>query len=372
MIEGHEYDSIFKLGCHNYGDLFNRSNYKVLWISPIYNHLIYFIDKNKFFHKKAINSKKFINIKENIYTYAPYSLVLYGDYPLFKNEIFGKLTVKLILPNIKKILKDNNFWETDILWIGNPKFYYLKDVIKYKKLIYRCADDFSKFEHIPKSIVNLENKLIKDADEVFVTAYDLLEKKRHLRKDLKYLPNGVNLDNFIRDQYYIPQEYRDNNKLKCIYVGAIDTWFDYRLLGYCAKELTNVQFYLIGPVKIDLSNIKELKNVSILGKKDYKEIPNYLKFSDVAIIPFLVNELTDSVNPIKLYEYMSVGLNVVSTNFKEMEYIDSPAYVAKDHKEFCNYIRQAIESKDKNRDRNIEFSKKNTWEKRFKQIKEYI
>ena len=122
----------------------------------------------------------------------------------------------------------------------------------------------------------------------------------------------------------------------------------------------------------DLSILKEYKNIHILGKKNYKDVPNYLYYSDVALIPFEVNELTDSVSPIKLYEYMSLGLNVVSTNFKEIEDINSPAYVAKNYDEFCNYIRQAIENKDKNREENIKFAKENTWGRRFEEIEKYL
>ncbi len=106
-----------------------------------------------------------------------------------------------------------------------------------------------------------------------------------------------------------------------------------------------------------------------LVKKNYKEIPNYIYYSDVALIPFEVNELTNSVSPIKLYEYMSLGLNVVSTNLKEVKYINSPAYIADSYEKFVNYIKQAIKNKDKDRQRNIRFSKENTWNKRFEKNK---
>ena len=118
--------------------------------------------------------------------------------------------------------------------------------------------------------------------------------------------------------------------------------------------------------------LNNIKNVYIIGKRAYEDIPNYLYYSDVGIIPFKVNSLTDSVSPIKLYEYMSVGLNVVSTNFKEMEYINSPSYIAKNYDEFCECIEKAIENKDINRKENIDFAKENTWEKRFEEIQKYL
>jgi hypothetical protein len=371
MTENHKYDSDFKLGDHHYAELFSQSH-KILWLNPIYNYMIFIKDKKEYYYRKNFHKKNFVNRKKNIYIYSPYSLVLYGNYPIFKRKIFSKLSINLTIPNIKGVLKKNNFMEVDILWLSNPKYYYLSKLVKYKKLFYRCADDLSKFSSVPVSMIDLENKIIKEADKVFVTSHDLMNKKKNIRKDFIYLPNGVELDNFNRDIYRLPNEFKNSNCKKVIYVGAIDSWFDVNLIKYCAEKLDNINFYLIGNVKIDLSVLKQFRNVFILGKRDYKHISDYLYYSDIGIIPFEVNSLTNSVSPIKLYEYMSVGLNVVSTNFKEMEYINSPAYVAKNYDEFCNYIVQAIENKERNRERNIQFAKKNTWEKRFEEIQKYI
>ncbi len=126
---------------------------------------------------------------------------------------------------------------------------------------------------------------------------------------------------------------------------------DVELIKYCSDKLKEIDFYLIGPINKDLGILNDSKNVHILGKKNYKEIPNYIYYSDVALIPFEVNELTNSVSPIKLYEYMSLGLNVVSTNLKEVKYINSPAYIADSYEKFVNYIKQAIKNKDKDKQR---------------------
>ena len=341
----------------------------MLWLSPVYNHLYYFKDKNLYKQRRSLHNNSLMKIDDNIYGYSPFSPILYGKMPILDSKLANKLSIKLTSPNLYSVLSKNKFGDVDILWLTNPKYYYLIDKIKYKKLFYRCADDISAFKESCKTITYFEEEIIKKADRVFVTAHSLIEKKKYLRDDLIYLPNGVELDNFIRDKYILPEEYKNNDRKKCIYVGAIDHWFDVKLIKNCAEKLKNIDFYLIGPVRTGLSILESNKNVHILGKKDYKDIPNYLYYSDVSIIPFEVSTLTDSITPIKLYEYMSVGLNVVSTNFKEMQYINSPAYVAKDYDEFCSDIEQAIENKEENRGKNIQFAKENTWEKRFELIK---
>lgn len=372
MAEYLEYDSNFKVGNHHYAKLFAQNGYEILWLSPVYNQLYYFKDKNLYKQRRSLHTSPFVKLEDNIFGYAPYSPVLYGKMPILDSKLASKLSIEWTVPNIFSALKGNGFNDIDILWLTNPKYYYLLNKVKYKKLFYRCADDITAFRDSCKTFEYFEEKIIQRADEVFVTAHSLIEKKQHLRNDLIYLPNGVGLDNFVRDKYDIPREYRNNRRKKCIYVGAIDRWFDSKLLLYCAEKLSNIDFYLIGPLKIDLSILQNHKNIYILGKKNYNEVPDYLYYSDVSIIPFDVSTLTNSIAPIKLYEYMSVGLNVVSTNFKEMQYIDSPAFVAKDYNQFCNYIIRAIESEDKNRKENINFAKQNTWEERFKAIESYL
>ncbi|MCC9296344.1 glycosyltransferase [Clostridium sp. WLY-B-L2] len=372
MAEYLEYNSDFKVGNHHYAKMFANSGYKVLWLSPVYNHMTGIANERIFNQRKNLNKKFFEQIDRNIFGYSPYSLILYGKLPILNTKFANKLSIKLIIPNLKNSFKRNNFDNVDILWLTNPKYYYLTKIIKYNKLIYRCADDLSSFNWACKTMSYFEKRIIKKADLVFVTAHNLIKKKQCLRKDLIYLPNGVELGNFIRKKYIIPKKFQNNKRKKCIYVGAIDHWFDLNLLKYCAERLNQIDFYLIGPYKIDLISLKSCENIHILGKIDYKQIPNYLYYSDVGIIPFKVNNLTDSITPIKLYEYMSVGLNVVSTNFKEMKYIISPAYVAKSYDEFCKDIIKSIENKYKNKENNIKFAMKNTWQKRFEEIQSYL
>ncbi|MFX0548400.1 glycosyltransferase [Hathewaya histolytica] len=370
MAEYLEYFSEFKVGNHHYAKMFAKRGDNVLWLSPIYNQLFKIKNTDLYYQRKKLHSNRFIELDKGIYGYAPYSFMLYGNMPFLDTKIANKLSYKMTIPNINKVLKYNSFDDVDILWLTNPKYYYLIENIKYKKLLYRCADDISDFRQTCKTYKYFEEKIIKKADYVFVTANNLIEKKNNIRKDLIYLPNGVELDNFIRERYLIPDEFKNCKKQKCIYVGAVDHWFDVDLVKYCAEKLPNIEFYIIGSIRCNISIIEQFSNVHILGKKDYNDIPAYLYHCDVGIIPFKLNNLTDSITPIKLYEYMSVGLNVVSTNFKEISYIKSPAYISKNYEEFLDNITIALHKRDK--DRNIEFAKCNTWEKRFDKIIKYI
>lgn len=372
MAEMLEFNSEYTVGSHHYANLFARSGYEVLWLGPVFNKL-YSLKNSEIYMKRKANSGANIHkIKENIYSYSPYSHFLYGNYIGFRSKVANKLSIKLTNPFLKKVLKESGFDKVDILWITNVKYMPLIDLIDYKKLIYRCSDDISGFDNCCSSMIELEEDIIKKSDVVFATARSLIEKKQNIRSDIKYLPNGVELENFIRNEYFLPSEFINDNKNKCIYVGAIESWFDLDLIYKSCLELKEINFYLIGPVKIDLGKLKSLPNLFILGKKNYEEIPNYIYYSDVALIPFKINELTNSITPIKLFEYMSLGKEVVSTGFYEMTHIKSPAYLSYNSNDFIDNIKQAINNKDKNKQRNIDFAKKCSWEYRFNCARQII
>lgn len=365
MAEMLEYEGEYTVGSHHYANLFSKNGYEVLWLGPVFNKLYSLKNKEIYMKRKKNSGLNIHRKKDNIYSYSPYSHILYGNYFGFRSKLANKLSITLTNPFLKKILKENGFDKVDILWITNVKYKPLIDLIDYKKLIYRCSDDISGFDNCCSSMIELEEEIIRKSDIVFATARSLVEKKQNIRKDIQYLPNGVELENFIKQKYTLPNEFVNDNKNKCIYVGAIESWFDIELLYKSCLELSDINFYIIGPVKINISKLEVLPNLFILGKKHYNEIPNYIYYSDVALIPFKINELTNSITPIKLFEYMSLGKEVVSTGFNEMKYIKSPAYLSNNTEDFIKNIKHALNNKEKNKQKNIDFAKKCSWEYRF-------
>ena len=372
MAEMLEFQSEYTVGSHHYANLFSKNGYEVLWLGPIFNKIYSIKNKEIYLQRKSNSGKNIHKVKENIFSYSPYSYCLYGNYFGFKSKFANKLSIKLTKPFLKNVLKISGFDKVDILWITNVKYKPLIELIEYKKLIYRCSDDISGFENCCSTMIELEESIIKKADIVFATARNLVEKKKYLRSDIKYLPNGVELSNFQKEEYNLPHEFIGDKQKKCIYVGAIEKWFDIELMCKVCSELKDVNFYIVGPIKIELSKLEKLKNVFLLGKKPYNEIPNYIYYSDVAIIPFKVNELTNSITPIKLFEYMSLGKDVVSTNFKEMKYLNSPAFLSNNTEDFINNIRLALEYTSERSKKNINFAKESSWDARFDYVKKTI
>jgi len=130
---------------------------------------------------------------------------------------------------------------------------------------------------------------------------------------------------------------------------------------------------MAGPNK-EAKALQRNKNVHILGSKHYNELPQYLYNSDVAIIPFNVNkypDLVNSINPLKLYQYLACGLPVIACRWDELERINSPAYLYNSEKEFINTLESIVE-KDIDKTKLVEFSRQNDWENRFSLLSDQL
>ena len=365
-------DPCNKLGNYHYAKCFAKDGYEVLWMSCLYNKLLYFKHPEVYKKRERLSSDKRHKLDENIFGFAVKSRRLYGKYPFCNNPNIVLNNDKYIKKDTKDKLKNIGFLDVDVLWISNPKQFWLTNIINYKKLIFRIPDDFSEFGVFPKGIEIIEKKLIEKSDIVFVTAEKLGEKVKKYGKKPYLLPNGCEIEHFLSSKGFIPSEYKNDKRKKVIYVGAIGEWFDVELVKNMSEKLLDINIYIIGKAKIDLSMLQNRENVKLLGSKPYSDIPNYIKNADLAIIPFINNDFTDRINPIKLFEYFACGVPVVCSNMLEVRRLNSPAKVATNREDFIRKVKDILENCRENDDEFINFAKKNSWSSRYEYIQKII
>lgn len=256
------------------------------------------------------------------------------------------------------------------------------------KIIYEFVDDFSdeiaRYK-IPQEVKDSHEVILKDVDNAYIvtTADKLYEEVVAARGENKVVlaTNGVSYDHFVN----IPENIELSDEMKKIldkktkivgYFGALATWFDYELVKKLAKEMPEVDIVLIG---IDYDNtlgksgVLDYDNVHYLGIINYNELPAYAKHFDVATIPFVINEITEATSPVKLFEYMAMGEPIVTTNLPECKKYKTPL-VSKDHSEFINNVKKAIELEEDSDYNKLlrEEALENTWKKKAESIKELI
>src|SRR6202044_2048783 len=105
-------------------------------------------------------------------------------------------------------------------------------------------------------------------------------------------------------------------------------------------------FALVGPIgpgepDPDLSAIGGEPNIHLLGRRAYSELPAVLRAADAGLIPYARNELTDSIFPMKVYEYLAAGLPVIATPLPALAAV-AEVLTAADAEGIVRLIEQAL------------------------------
>jgi glycosyltransferase involved in cell wall biosynthesis len=201
---------------------------------------------------------------------------------------------------------------------------------------------------ISASMEERHEAMVREADLVSVTADRLLDQVSAVRKAPIVLnPNACDLAHFRPKARAIPedlQRFVDEKRPIIGYYGAIASWFDFELVRRIAVERPEWQVVLIGvdyDGSLGASGLQKLPNLRMLGPRDYRALPAYLACFDVATIPFLKNEITESTSPIKLFEYMAARKAIVTTDLRECRKYSS-VMIGRDHDEFLSQLDRAL------------------------------
>src|SRR5436309_3493103 len=124
------------------------------------------------------------------------------------------------------------------------------------------------------------------------------------------------------------------------------------------------------PVICDvIDKLKNLPNVRLPGEKPYRELPGYLRQFAVCTLPFRMNRLTRSVDPVKVYEYLSQGKPVVSTPLPDLAHISELLYFAESPEQSATQIDRALAESDKSLpSKRMSFASQNTWQSRVETL----
>jgi len=270
-----------------------------------------------------------------------------------------------------------------ILWVYRPEYFPALKYFNYKKLVFDLTDDLAayggkkdnSYRHKTKCI----NNLIEKSNLVVVTAKTLFKRYQNSASGkIFHIPNGVDLELFSKPNKEVPLDLRNIKRPIIGFVGVLFNLIDYDLITYLADKNKDYSVVLVGPIepwgtKESIEKLKKRKNIYLLGKKNKEKIPSYVSQFDVCINPFKVDQVSRSVNPLKVYEYLACGKPVVSVKMKALkeEEVGKMIDFASDYKDFGDKIEfwLANDSQNKKRDR-INMVVDYSWENLFLELKE--
>ena len=126
---------------------------------------------------------------------------------------------------------------------------------------------------------------------------------------------------------------------------------------------------MVGPKRstyVAGQELEVLTNVKFLGPKSYNELPAFIQHADALLIPFLKNELTHHIYPLKLNEYLATGKPIVSTNFTDLSEFDGLITISDDFKSGSEAVKKSLELDSKQlKSKRIRVASRNTWMNRM-------
>jgi glycosyltransferase involved in cell wall biosynthesis len=241
--------------------------------------------------------------------------------PLHRYRIVRELN-RLLLPALVRRAARRLGLERPILWAYVPQAEVLVDALDPSLVVYHCVDDIAAQERIDTSSFRAaETRFAARADLVLASAPALAERLRTISNNVMDAPNVADTELFSKALEPGPPdpEIAALPAPRIVFTGAIVAMkLDLPLLVELARLRRSWSFALVGPIgpgepHADISAIAAEPNIHLLGPRTYGELPNVLRAADAGLIPYARNALTESIFPMKVYEYLAAGLPVVAT-----------------------------------------------------------
>jgi glycosyltransferase involved in cell wall biosynthesis len=241
--------------------------------------------------------------------------------PLHRSRIARGLNGRL-LPALVRTAARRLGLRRPILWAYVPQAETLVGALDPSLVIYHCVDDIAAHERIDTSSFRAaEERFAARADLVLASAPSLAERMRRLSNNVLYAPNVADTELFSRalDPGALDPALAQLPEPRILFTGAIvSIKLDFGLIVELARLRPQWSFALVGPVGLgdpatDVSALTAEPNIHLLGPRSYEQLPGVLRGGQAGLIPYTRNELTESIFPMKVYEYLAAGLPVVAT-----------------------------------------------------------
>lgn len=260
---------------------------------------------------------------------------------------FGSFADRLMLAEARRAAGSLGF-KAPVLWVNDPGWAGLLDT--GWPAIYDMTDDWvaaerGKREH--DRIVVGEDRLMAQCVVVVVCSTGLLATKSRIRP-VELIQNAVDLDAYRRARSR-PDDLPPGPV--ALYVGTMhEDRLDVALCTRVADRLSGVgaRLVFVGPNALSAGNTRLLEasaSTIILGPRPYTDVPAYLQHADVLIVPHLVDEFTESLDPIKLYEYEAVERPIAATPVAGFRQLASrPGVVIASAESYADELAQLIQA----------------------------
>ena len=345
---------------------------RVLWVNSIGNRApkANAHDLQRIWRKLSSFTEGIREVEPNLFVLAPLAIPFYGS------EAVRMANRELLRVQVKRAMKQLRF-QRPISWSFLPASAPVSGTLGEEFVVYHCVDEFSAFSDTNgRHIAELEERLLRKADLCITSAERLRENKAKQNPNTVLVRHGVDFQHFVKAcdaSTEIPADIANLPKPIIGFFGLMADWVDQEAIIATAKAHPEGSVVIIGKVApdCDVTALKAVPNIHLLGRKSYASLPGYCKAFDVALMPFTVNELTLNANPLKVREYLAAGLPVVSTDIPEVRKVGL-CKMATSTEDFVRKVDECLaEGPGPNRER-AERIFHESWDARVEEIRGHV
>jgi glycosyltransferase involved in cell wall biosynthesis len=297
--------------------------------------------------------------------------------PLPRSRFAQALNLRLVRRGVRRAARQ---WGCSApqLWLFLPNAVDYIGSFGESRVVYYCVDEWAQFTHLNAVFIReKEHELLRRADVVFAVSQALVDAKSAPGRPVHLVPHGVTHELFAAalDPACEPAPETRNLPRPVIgFMGSLYDWVDQALIAEMARRRPEWSFVLAGKIMTDVGLLRQAPNVHLAGGRPHGELPAFCRGFDVGIIPYRLDDpRMQSVNPLKLREYLAAGLPVVTVDLPEARRVGGDAQIAVGPQAFIEAIERAIrdDSPARRRERSDRM-KSESWTRRVATIEDVM
>jgi acetyltransferase-like isoleucine patch superfamily enzyme/glycosyltransferase involved in cell wall biosynthesis len=248
--------------------------------------------------------------------------------------------------------------DSPLLWLNAHWAGHLAGTLGERAVVYDITDDWA-LAGDPGEAAEVRKQdleLCRRADLVVVCSEALRSSRQPNSRRVLLLPNGVNSAHYAGVLRLGPGDVPEADKPAAETANWHSPVFGYTgtvhperinvdLVLALAKAYPQGTVALVGPEFLPPEVRQRLlaaRNVKLVGPVPYSRIPRIMAAFDVCIVPHCESPFTESLNPIKLWEYLAAGKPMVSANVAGFRDYPKLCRIASGEQAFVAACRDAL------------------------------
>ncbi|MHB1587158.1 MAG: glycosyltransferase [Acidiferrobacteraceae bacterium] len=286
----------------------------------------------------------------------------YGAIRLLNGQLLGR-QLRPVLSRIKP--------ESLVVVSTNPAAIGLIERLNPDLSCYFCMDDYAKMSDSDAHLIETcEQLMLRRADCIFATSRTLCTLKSMPGRPALHLPQGVDADHFAAPAP-APKVIADLPRPIIGFHGIVGARVDLDLIEQIAISFPTASVVTVGKVEVNLSRLRRHPNFRAFDAVPYADLPRWIQAFDIGLVAYRRDGHTRSVNPLKLLEYLALGIPVVADDLPELAAHRGHIVAASSRAAYLAAVKRLIERypfPDSERAERISYARANTWEHRAKQF----